>query len=69
MGSAPAAASLLADAAERAKPTTSWPRSRSVRTTGAPIEPVPPRMKTRIRLLAIAALPDLAASGEYMRAR
>src|SRR6185369_3347288 len=47
-GLAPRPTALAAERSERARATTSWPRPTNARTTGAPIEPVPPRTRTRI---------------------
>src|SRR3954470_22194081 len=47
-GLAPRPTALAAERSERTRATTSWPRPTNARTTGAPIEPVPPRTRTRI---------------------
>src|ERR1700684_1529742 len=46
-GVAPQSWSFVADTSDRARAQTSRPRLRSSRTMGEPIEPVPPRTKTR----------------------
>src|SRR4051794_788165 len=43
----------IASAFERVMPTTSWPRSSSCRTSGRPIAPLAPAMKTFIRRLRL----------------
>src|SRR3954465_11375154 len=47
-GLAPRLTALAAERSERARGTPPWPRPTNARTTGAPIEPVPPRTRTRI---------------------
>ena len=48
MGRAPIRATESAEATERASATTSWPARISSRTTGPPIDPVPPSTSTLI---------------------
>src|ERR1700683_1974882 len=49
--STPAACRALAEASERASPTTSWPAAVSSGTTARPIQPDAPVTKTRMRNL------------------
>src|SRR5471030_355357 len=53
IGVAPNSPSFAAEPSDRARAQTSCPRLTSSRTMGEPIEPVPPRMKTRTILLRI----------------